>query len=655
MTMTAELVPKGDPQRLPDEGALVKVGEWYWVDDEKKRDFFGCIVQIGTNFAEFEDVHGSSTRVHLDVFDKHCTKELDPEKIIRGHIDECRGQVRHKLGQIRKLTELLGLDAQQQRQEAAPGGGPSPTRALSVLSSTVDLKKYKTQLIKAKDKDLPKLFQEVEKCHKELATWMAAQAIPAKAMSRGMEDAVEQIEDRVFNISLYAGLTEGVVQVTQGDPAPAAEKLRLYQRLLYMDEECLLHYRSGGFEFDNIEEFDQWISEPSRLAIYLPNPRSMAAFRIRRHKKTREWDGSLRQAFIHMWADQDDKRTYFYIRNGRNLWRMDSDLDLDTHIFPGRHELDLSEPMMARQRVFDIDDIIPKRQYDERVARMTKGHQDYKAWVKANPKGEYHQNPFRNYSSLPSFEDWHPFTKESVYYDEMTEVVEKRVKYYQRIALILQGLYDRSMVFHPHPQVKLWDPQGFQDAVELVYDADNILDYGQAPDFQAYRARCNASIEAGSVTIGQEDFWEKKMWDLEKGRWNGRPMNEYERYTKTNHQPDGDPGPGYVSRIQAWHPRAKTATYRWVRERRSWKDRWRRRVHGDTLDTQVTVPEDKLFNVSAYRPGDFKVFYQDPRTREDYLEWAPLLIAAEEFHAGNLNAEGNLIKKAPKPEKKKKK
>lgn len=38
--------------------------------------------------------------------------------------------------------------------------------------------------------------------------------------------------------------------------------------------------------------------------------------------------------------------------------------------------------------------------------------------------------------------------------------------------------------------------------------------------------------------------------------------------------------------------------------------------------------------MSAYTPGDFHLFYDDPRTRADYLKWAPYLLAAEDFHAG---------------------
>ena len=35
------------------------------------------------------------------------------------------------------------------------------------------------------------------------------------------------------------------------------------------------------------------------------------------------------------------------------------------------------------------------------------------------------------------------------------------------------------------------------------------------------------------------------------------------------------------------------------------------------------------------KPGDYKIFFSDPRTRENYIQWAPLLMAAEEYHAGH--------------------
>lgn len=53
------------------------------------------------------------------------------------------------------------------------------------------------------------------------------------------------------------------------------------------------------------------------------------------------------------------------------------------------------------------------------------------------------------------------------------------------------------------------------------------------------------------------------------------------------------------------------------------------------IEKKITVKPEDLFNVSAYKPGDFRQFFLDHRTRADYLKWAPLLLEAEEYHAGN--------------------
>jgi len=55
---------------------------------------------------------------------------------------------------------------------------------------------------------------------------------------------------------------------------------------------------------------------------------------------------------------------------------------------------------------------------------------------------------------------------------------------------------------------------------------------------------------------------------------------------------------------------------------------------GESIRTTLTVPQNRLFNISAYQPGDFKQFYRDPRTRGDYLRWAHMLLTAEDYHAG---------------------
>lgn len=630
----SELVPKKGAERLPNQGELVEVGQWYWVNRKGKPDLFCCVVQVGSNFAEFEDPYGNNERVHLNEFDKRCRPELDPEKVIREHQVHFKGIVREKLGEIKDLTAKLGLSTQQvlSYQE------PSESRALSVLSGTANIDHYKKALIKAKEKDLPALFEEVKKANENLVIWMKAQALPMEAMAEGMKGVVEVIDDRVFNVSLYAGLTEEVEQVSKGEAAPATEKLRVLQRLLYMDEECLLNYRHGGMDIKKLPQFDKWLAKPENRDRALPFPRCVVAFRVRRNQKERDWGGSLKQAFIDIELGELDKLTFLYMRNGENLFRMNCSLDFGELIFPGKHEVDLSEPMMAKMWGDSVENLVPKRAYDDMLKEYKENVRKYEEWNKQNPKKSWVENPWASdgwSGGSKGLDRYQPFNPSSVYYDEIKKTIEKRIQYFNRVALIIQGLFDRSPVFHPHPPVKLWTPEGFEAAVELVYDGSDLLHYGEAPNFEAYREACNASLDKDSVTVGQDQFWAEK----EAHKENERLRNDWRTksdYQHTTFRPYGNPGPGYLARIVEWSPRKRRATYKWIRERRTatWEHNY-----GDPVNSMLIVPALRLFNVSAYKAGDYKKFFVDPRTRMNYLQWAPMLIAAEEYLAGNLKLE----------------
>jgi hypothetical protein len=182
-------------------------------------------------------------------------------------------------------------------------------------------------------------------------------------------------------------------------------------------------------------------------------------------------------------------------------------------------------------------------------------------------------------------------------------------------------------VFHPHPPWSLWTPHGFEQGLELIYDDSRALVSGKKPDFEAYRKKLNAKLRVGSVTIGQEDAWEQKEAEKEGLR------RDRDWRVKTDHRPKrfrpyGNPGPGTLARVVKV-TKAKACTYEWRRERlrSSWK--------GDSLPCTLVVEASRLLNVDAYTPGDFHQFFDDPRTRAEYLQWAPYLLEAEEYKAGN--------------------
>lgn len=186
-------------------------------------------------------------------------------------------------------------------------------------------------------------------------------------------------------------------------------------------------------------------------------------------------------------------------------------------------------------------------------------------------------------------------------------------------------------MLHPHPPVRSWTAGGFDQAIKLVYDSYHALTHGEPPDFEGYRAAANASLDAGCVVVGQERAWMLREAKREAARMDANWRTPHNARYPTLFRPDGDPGPGYLAKVTDWS-RGK-ATFRWLRDRRA------RAAYGQPntlLPATIAVSSADLLNVSAYRPGDFRRFFKDPRTRAEYLQWAPMLIAAEEFHAGKL-------------------
>lgn len=656
MTSPTSLSPAGaplpDPDKIENPGVLIQLGYWYWTKmfGADKHERLACVTQLGSNFVELSDPYEHSRRYHLNEFEKECRRELDPEKYIKEKTVFYQNEVAKALAEIQAITARLGVG---RRAEIGQGLQEASSRGLAVLSGTDDVKTYKKSLVKAKDKELPALFKEVEEASKDLVIWMKAQALPMKGLVGEMEGCIGQIEDRIFNVSLYAGLTEEVEQISNGAPAKASERLRILQRLTFMDEECLIDYKHGGIDIKKLGDFDKWLADPKHRDRILPFPRCMVAFRVRRNRKERDCGGSLQQAFINMDLAEADKLTFLYIRNGDQLYRMSCEMEFGDLIFPGIDELNLNEPMMAKVSGNDeVDEVITSRHYDD-LMKEAVGHEDERKakcaqWKKENPRKRNASNPhFQDWPdhTIERLKEYEPFSPESVYYDEIKGELESRVKYYNRIAIIVQGLYDRSSVLHPHPPVRLYDPDGFAQAIELIY-ADHALYHGEAPDFDAYRKECNASLEVGSLTIGQRSAWGRKEADKENRRLSNSWRNKSE-YRHTEFHPYGNPGPNYIEKIFDWHPRKRRAVFVWNRQRLKadrWKGQGKGQGIGDPMPTSITVLESALFNVSAYKPGDYRRFFMDPRTREQYLKWAPLLIAAEEFHAGNLDAEFGHLK-----------
>jgi hypothetical protein len=620
------------------------VGRWFWIQyKDEEEPWLGCVTRLGSNYAklEYPSEYSRSDRIHFDNFHKMAKREFNAEAVIADRVEKNRRQVGLLMGKVQDITNRLALNA-------APGltdGGE--TKALARISGDQrPISEYKEALILAKETTLPELFKQIEKENKEMGIWMSASLIPLRATIGELRPLVQAIEGRIFNVELYAGLTEEVEKIQDGAPAAATEKLRIFQGRLYMDEECLVDYQHGGMEFKDMPAFDAWLLKPDNLNRILPFPRCIAAFKVRRDDKNREFTSISKWIrFVLSGAGESDKLTYLYIRNGEQVFRLGTAITFEEKLFPDLDEAKLRGVLYAEGKPSYDRELITEGEYLGRIAEEKKERAEYEAYKKAE-KAAKKKGLERGDEGYPAYvsEPWErtkdkfkKYDRDNIYYDDITAFLKSQMDKHNRLVLVLQGLLDRSPVLHPHPPWQLWTPEGFAAALDLIYDQTKGLTAGEAPDFEAYRARLNESLAVGCVTIGQYGAWGRA--EAEKYN-NDQRRSRYSRYDdreKTFYKPYGNPGPGGLAYVHAFSKKKRTCTYSWTKRRLNRASRrysWEKE-QSERIPCTFTVDASKLLNVSAYKPGDFKQFFADPRTRADYLQWAPFLLEAEEYHAGN--------------------
>jgi len=622
--LTKPHVVPADELPLGEDAAAPAVGKWYWrlLLDENGKSYrkLVCVTAIGSNYVEVETPGRSSWRIHDDHFHLACTYEPNAALHIQSKVAEHTQRAVALMEEVKALAARLAIPA-----GLALAPATQETQALAVHGQSEDPKKYKKALVRARDKTFPELFKQIEKANEKIARWTGASLLPLKAQAGSLKKAMGAIENRIFNVELYAGLVEKLVEIKQGEPAGVEEKVHLFQRRAYMDEECLAEYETGGMTLESIGAFDAWLSRPEHLERLLPYPRTILAFQVRRFEKAREWSGSV-EDLIQLWHEaQTDKLTYLYIRNGEQLFRLSTEIEFGEKLFPDMARHTLEGKLYAEMFADNVQKIIGQNEYeslleaeraeDERLSKLPDEDQFFArrgSWSRVE-------------------EEYKPFDVSNVYYDDIAKFIRDQEDHHNRLVLILQGLLDRSPCLHPHPAWTLWSPKSFSEALELIYDDSRALVAGDKPDFEAYQKALNASLRAGSVCVGQMDFWLRQEAAKENEREDRRSRSGYSAYRRTHFHPYGNPGPGAIAKATRVS-RDKSCTFQWKRPKAS--ENWRSDAPA-TVGCALSVPSNRLLNVAAYRPGDFKRFFADPRTRAEYLKWAPLLLEAEECWAGN--------------------
>jgi hypothetical protein len=319
----------------------------------------------------------------------------------------------------------------------------SPVASRDPAIAAHNLKKVKTAFAYTK--------KSIVRRQSELQAMIKEQSLILRSKTDALTKQIAMAEEAIYIINAYLGKDEEIIQLKKGKPADIDQKIVIRQRVLYMDEECAVAEdmaKKGGIDFQNVSEFDAWIKKPSHLQQVLPEIRGIVAIKPRHGDKNYSDN-----PFVNAELNRQNKCLYILIRNGENLYRIYTTLWLDEVMLPRKDEF---EEFFYKKRSY----------FDE------------------------------NKEPIPL----QPGSKD---YLEAMEKAEAEKRRFYTVLILIQGLLDRTKVFHPLPeeQINICNLAIAQKYITLLYDSENLLGQNR-PSFDNWLDEVNGKLEVGCRIVG---------------------------------------------------------------------------------------------------------------------------------------------------------
>jgi hypothetical protein len=401
---------------------------------------------------------------------------------------------------------------------------------------------------------------QITKRHSALQTLIQEQALILKAKTAILTRQIEMAQEAIYMINAYLGQDEEIIRIKSGEPAPEDEKIVIRQQVLFMDEESAVaadFAKRGGLDFKEVAEFDEWVSEPDHLQQVLPETRGIVAIKPRRSPKF--YDAN---PFVNLELNRQNKCLYILIRNGENLYRIYTTLWVDDVFLPRKDEF---------EHFF----------YESHVDRDT----------------------YKNVKK--------PLTPGSAKYMQAMDKAEAKKRRFYTVLIMIQGLFDRTKVFHPLPAnepINICNLEG-QKYITLRYDAENLLGTGR-PDFDKWLDTVNDELEVGCRIIGEFE-----------GYYAGRRDLHERQGTKHAYRPSSNEIHIIGKKVDE-----RSFKFLYKSEHNNWKHRHNQ--IGPRVSYLIYKADDFIINIDSVTVDDIEFYIRSRTNRHHYLNMIPLLKAA---------------------------
>jgi hypothetical protein len=572
-------------------GHVPAVGDYYLlrhVDDEndekdgkdgEKEDEIGIVTNADEDEIEIsipEGEHGCSYRRYTFDELKEKTEYLpDGEKDIRQRID----RLANEMTNVEVDTTGLGMALTNYTPHIGENGEGISEKALApIIQDLTSTRKKIASSRNAVAQVQLKIKQKRAQINHyvllqraRIEAILKQQAAELEAKLGNLKNLVGKAEEAIWTLNLYLGKDEQIVQIKKGKSAPKDTKITVRQRVLYADEECALADDEGGIDASSIKEFDEWLKIPANRQQVFPEAKGVIAFKPRRKKKKYESETAL-----DMWSaakeDVKNKKTYFLIANGENLYRICTELEVSERLIPVEDE------------------------YSELFFRM-----------------EYNSTT-REYEKEPIYPG-------DAKYMRCLEQADEIKRHYLRILLFLQGLLDRTAVLAPlpAPRLNLLNRQVYLDHLTFITDGEKLLGDGR-PSFKDWLQTINSKLDIGHRVMGTFTSWDSEF----------RSHGEHGRNDRLSPHGAESPDDATLYTVLGTHERGWFFRYKRTETiyRSGYGRGWKRREHGPAkrqASCAISPNDSFILNFDDAEVPDMLFYLGDRTNRQHYAVMHPIL------------------------------